>query len=176
MTSPLLFNDEYITDDEIRELLEAARWAPTHKMTEPWRFVVLRDKALERFTTFVKRCYKEREQLIPARKLEHKLKKIENSQAILIILMHRDEKERLPEWEEMAAVSSAVNNIWIAASNNHINGYWSTPFYIKNMENFLEMNEWESCLGIFYLGKTDKELPENRKRKPVESFTRWLYE
>merc|ERR1719221_1603579 len=34
-----------VTDDEVRLLLEAANWAPTHKRTEPWRFVVFKGQA-----------------------------------------------------------------------------------------------------------------------------------
>ena len=33
------------TDSDIELMLEAANWAPTHKRTEPWRFVVLRGPA-----------------------------------------------------------------------------------------------------------------------------------
>ena len=39
------FTDYYVTDDEIRELLEAARWAPSWANTQVWEFVVVRDKA-----------------------------------------------------------------------------------------------------------------------------------
>lgn len=30
-----------ITQQQLELMLEAARWAPTHKLTEPWHFVVL---------------------------------------------------------------------------------------------------------------------------------------
>jgi nitroreductase len=30
-------------------MLEAARWAPTHKLTEPWHFVVLEGSSKEAF-------------------------------------------------------------------------------------------------------------------------------
>lgn len=30
-----------ITRDKLQLMLEAARWAPTHKLTEPWHFVVI---------------------------------------------------------------------------------------------------------------------------------------
>ena len=40
------FTDYYVTDDEIKEILEAARWAPSWANTQTWEFVVVRDKAL----------------------------------------------------------------------------------------------------------------------------------
>jgi nitroreductase len=40
------FTDYAVTDDEIRQLLEAARWAPSWANTQVWEFIVVRDKAL----------------------------------------------------------------------------------------------------------------------------------
>ncbi|WP_262920595.1 nitroreductase family protein [Hymenobacter sp. 5516J-16] len=38
---PVLFEPGRVVPDElVRELLENATWAPTHKRTEPWHFVV----------------------------------------------------------------------------------------------------------------------------------------
>ena len=40
------FTEDYITDDEIRQLLEAARWAPSWANTQTWEFIVVRDPEL----------------------------------------------------------------------------------------------------------------------------------
>jgi nitroreductase len=40
------FSDYVVTDEEIRKLLEAARWAPSWANTQVWEFIVVRDKAL----------------------------------------------------------------------------------------------------------------------------------
>jgi nitroreductase len=40
------FTDYSVTDDEITELLEAARWAPSWANTQVWEFIVVRDKGL----------------------------------------------------------------------------------------------------------------------------------
>ncbi len=40
------FTDYAVTDDEITELLEAARWAPSWANTQAWEFIVVREKAL----------------------------------------------------------------------------------------------------------------------------------
>jgi len=34
--TPKDFNGNEVTQDEMRDVLEAANWAPTHKKTEPW--------------------------------------------------------------------------------------------------------------------------------------------
>jgi len=40
------FTDYEVTDDEIRQMLEAARWAPSWANTQVWEFIVVRDRAL----------------------------------------------------------------------------------------------------------------------------------
>ncbi len=40
------FSDYFVSDEEIRALMEAARWAPSWANTQAWEFVVVRDKAL----------------------------------------------------------------------------------------------------------------------------------
>jgi hypothetical protein len=40
--SPLPAGDNSsITREKLETILDAARWAPTHKLTEPWHFVVI---------------------------------------------------------------------------------------------------------------------------------------
>ena len=38
------FKPELITDDTIRRILEAARWAPSPFNTQPWEFIIIKDK------------------------------------------------------------------------------------------------------------------------------------
>ena len=59
-----VFPDQYvpakrIPDDIISQLLENANWAPSHKLTEPWRFVVFAGEGLKKFAEFQSGLYKE---------------------------------------------------------------------------------------------------------------------
>lgn len=38
------FTDYYVTDEELKELLEAARWSPSWANTQTWDFVIVRDR------------------------------------------------------------------------------------------------------------------------------------
>lgn len=174
MTSPILFTDEKVTDVEINEMLDVARWAPTHKMTQPWRYAVVRGKALDRFAQFVETQYKNKENPLSGKKLEKKVFKVKKAQAIIIILRRRDPEERIPEWEETAAVACSVENMWIYACNMGMGGYWSTPFFIENMAEFTPLHDGEKCMGIFYLGKVPSDMPDVRKRKSVDEIARWI--
>jgi len=38
---PPMYNGQPVSDEIIPLLLENAHWAPTHPLTDPWRFVVV---------------------------------------------------------------------------------------------------------------------------------------
>ena len=52
------FTDEDIKKEDILTILEAANAAPTHKRTQPWRFVVFRKEGLERLGAELSRIYR----------------------------------------------------------------------------------------------------------------------
>eukprot|EP00878_Enallax_costatus_P042711 GHUV01050160.1.p2 GENE.GHUV01050160.1~~GHUV01050160.1.p2 ORF type:complete len:131 (+),score=34.92 GHUV01050160.1:649-1041(+) len=56
-------------------MLEAARWAPTHKRTEPWNFVVLSGKSKTQFEELTLKCCEELLQADEAYKVMTKLKR-----------------------------------------------------------------------------------------------------
>jgi len=53
--------------------------------------------------------------------------------------MKRDPKESLPEWEEVAAVAMAVQNLWLSSHEKGIGGYWSSPGVVQHLGDFLEL-------------------------------------
>src|SRR5580658_10637129 len=48
-TKPVDFNGKPIDDQQILQLLELANWAPSHGLTEPWRFIVYSGEAVRGF-------------------------------------------------------------------------------------------------------------------------------
>lgn len=174
---PKTYNDRPIEKAIIEEILENANWAPTHKFTEPWRFKVFRGKALERLSTYLSTWYKDN---IPAEKYsEKKFEKTKanplRSSCVIAICMQRDPEGSIPEWEEIAAVACAVQNMYLTCAAHNIGCYWSSPRSILEARDFLQLGDGESCLGLFYMGYHD--LPEMAgKRKPIQDKTEWLEE
>lgn len=161
--TPLMFNNKEIDSKTIDLLMELANWAPTHRMTEPWRFVVISGASKERFGTLAAQAYKEHTRKFDELKFMKTKRKWERSSHVLAIVLHRDLNDRLPEWEEIAAVSMAVQNLWLASTQYNIGGYWSTPSWREGMDGALELEENETCMGFFYLGHYDVELPEGQR-------------
>lgn len=166
---PSQYNDEAISQDELEQLLEAANWAPTHRKTEPWRFKVLRGKSKTKFSAFLGSLYLKHTENPSKFKHRKIIDKFQQSSCVIAICMQRDPKESVPEWEEVAAVSMAVQNMWLTATELQIGSYWSSPQLIQYFNEFFEFSEGERCLGLFYLGKTDQKWPEGERKSPIKN-------
>jgi nitroreductase len=174
---PAQYTDKPVDTGTIERLLELANWAPTHRRTEPWRFVVFHDKGLGRLSEYMIEFYDQNTPVEQQSELKRKkaggnpLK----SGAVIAIVMARDAEERVPEWEELAAVSASVQNMWIACSAMGLGSYWSTPRAALEAADFLGLKENERCLGLMYIGHYDGEWPEG-VRGPVSEKVRWITE
>lgn len=171
---PAQYNTNSISKEEILKVLQSANWAPTHKKTEPWRFKVLQGEKLLDLGKFLSAKYKE----TTVDFSEFKYNKLQDNPTkaacIIAICMQRDPKESLPEWEEIAATAMAVQNMWLTCAELKIGAYWSSPGLIKYMDQFLTLQQGERCLGFFYMGKYDEELPQGLRKSEIETKVEWL--
>ena len=164
-----------IDRDILEQLLENANWAPTHKRTEPWRFQVFHSaESRNSLGDYLSEFY--RQNTAPEAFSEEKMiKNGENPRragAVIAIILHRDPAESLPEFEEIAAVAMAVQNMWLSCAALGLGSYWSTPRAALEARDFLTLAPNERCLGLFYMGWHDMpELPG--KRGPVVEKTIW---
>lgn len=164
--NPLQYGDAEISETELSQILESANWAPTHKRTEPWRFKVIQGHAKNRFAEFMVKKYMENtpaESQTERKKLDI-IDKCNLSHTIVLINMKAS--GQLPEWEELASTSMAVQNMWLMSTAMGIGAYWSSPSTISQMNEFIPFEEEEKCFGIFYMGKLKTDLVEGT-RKPM---------
>lgn len=173
---PAMYSGEKIEDSVILELLELANYAPTHKLTQPWRFIVVSGDGKTRLGNFLANEYRlsTDPQLFSEVKYKKKLINTEKASHILAIIMQRDNKESIPEWEEIAAVSCAVQNIWIAACSLGLGCYWSTPKDIIGQPAIFQLEGREKCLGLFYIGKPKAQFDNPKVRKPMSEKIRFM--
>ncbi|AFL81095.1 nitroreductase [Aequorivita sublithincola DSM 14238] len=171
---PAQYNDQPISKEEILAILETANWAPTHKRTEPWRFKVFHGESQVALGKFAAETYKQTtsnfSEFTYAKFMDNPVK----AGCVIAICMQRDPKESLPEWEEIAATSMAVQNMWLTVHEMGIGAYWASPGIIKHMDKLIKMEEGEQCLGFFYMGKYNDELPEGTRKSTIEEKTTWI--
>jgi len=159
----------------LEQLLENANWAPTHKLTEPWRFQVFHSpESREALSNYLADHY--RRTTPPDLFSEEKMQKMsENPRragAVIAIVLHRDPQESLPEFEEIAAVAMAVQNMWLTCTAHNLGCYWGTSKAALEAHDFLQLAPNERCLGMFYLGW--HEAPDvPGKRRDIAEKTVW---
>ena len=177
---PEQYSGEAIDRDLVRQILEHATCAPTHKRTEPWRFTVFMGSGRARLASLQSECYKAVTEANKTFK-EERYKSLQNkpfqSACVIVIGMKRDEKKGVPEVEEMGAVFCALENIYLSTAANGLAGYFSTGgvTYFEEAKALFGLGPEDRLLGFFHMG-VPKEWPAPHERKPVDAVTHWVLE
>lgn len=170
---PASYIDQAIPDEVIKELLTYANYAPSHKLTQPWFFTVFKGEGLLGLADQLAELYRlqTKDEQFLQKKYDTIREKVLKSAAVIAINIAYSGV--VPRWEEIAAVGCATQNLWLAASAKGIGGYWSTPATLRDMQEFLQLEEHEECLGLFYLGY-HREKERLGPRRPIEEKIRWV--
>ena len=152
-----MFTGELVEDHIINQMLENAVWAPTHKLTEPWRFMVFTGKGLKKLAHFQADLYKkihEKTGKFKEEKYQTLLKKPLLASHVIAIGMKRDEKNQIPEIEEIEAVACAVQNMSLTATAYGVGCYWGSGgiTYAEEAKEFFNLNENDKFLGFLFVG------------------------
>ena len=171
---PKQYNDEPILKEELDKVLSAANWAPNHKKTEPWRFKVLQGNSRLEFADFLVNKNAEIEGKPSSFKRKKIVSKFEQSHTIIAICIQKSPKGKPPEWEELSAVAMAVQNMWLTCTALKIGAYWSSPSLKDLVGDYFDLQEGESCLGFFYMGKYDGELEPGKRKSEIETKVQYF--
>lgn len=176
---PGKYKDRAVHKEQIEKMLEAANWAPTHGLTEPWRFKVFSGEGLKNLLQFQADFYKKN---TPAdsflqSKYDGIINRADKATYVIAICMKRQETERIPEIEEVMATAAAVQNMALMATAYGMGTLWSTGFGVlsNDMKTYLGLGEKDKCLGTLYVGYPEGEWPEG-KRNIWMNKVEWIEE
>lgn len=175
---PAQYSKEIIKKEIIYKILESANWAPTHKLSEPWRFTVFSGFGLNKLSDYISELYRKITSINGSFD-ESKFQKLKNNPLlashVISIGMKRDAKERLPEIEEIEAVACAVQNMQLTATAYGIGCYWGSGgvTYYEEAKPFFGLDAKDKLLGFLYLGYPKSKWPTS-KRKPIDDKVSWV--
>ena len=153
------FRPEPVARQVVAELLDLARWAPNHHLTNPWRFRVLGPESLAR----LKRAAGPE----AAPKLERA--------PTLIACTAIGSADPIEAEENLLAAACAAYIVLLAAHGRGLAAYWRTPGVLRTAEGLgaLGIGPEERFVGLLYLGRPIQEqrAPE---REPLEHYGEWL--
>jgi nitroreductase len=167
-----------IDDEIVNQILENARWAPTHKLTEPWRFVVFARDGIRKLANSQAEIYKNvtgADGTFNEGKYQKLLSKPILSSHIIAVIMMRDERKSVPEVEETGSVFCAIQNMYLTATAYGVGGYLSTGgiTYFREARELFGLGIEDRLVGFFHLGVPKRMYPEG-KRKPLTQISRWV--
>lgn len=161
------YNNKEVTEETVRALLQDARWAPTHGMRQPWRFIFVGQQELPSFAKQVASTYPEERQ-------ENRENYLNEPNAILVAVMEIPELEK--QWDEnFGAIASLLQNFWLLAWEKQLGVVWKTNphIYDKQVKKILDVKENEKIVGFIHMGYFD-EAPEPKERISLDDkFTRF---
>lgn len=168
-----------IPDEIIWQILENANRAPTHKMTEPWRFTVFTGEGLQHFSKMQSEVYSK---YAGEKFKETKLLNLTNyplmSSHVIAIGMKRNNENIIPEIEEIIATASAIENMYLTVAAYELGGYLSTGgiTYIEEAKSYFDLKADDKLIGFFYIGYPANVPDTLSKRKPVKEKVKWVVE
>ena len=166
-----------IPDEIIWQILENANRAPNHKQTEPWRFKVFSGNGLKQFAELQAGIYKQYSgNSFNEGRYQKLLEYPMLSSHVISIGLKRNEKDILPEIEEIEAVACAVQNMFLTVTAYGLGSYWTTAgiTYFKESKAHFDLGENDKLLGFFYIGYIAKPFKAPSRREPIANKVQWI--
>lgn len=153
------FGPDPVGREELEALLELARWAPNHNLTDPWRFRVLGPRALE---------------ALKAAAGPEGAAKLERAPT-LVVASSLVAAEPVQAEEDLQATACAVLIVLLAAHARGLASYWRTPAVLRTAEGraAVGLPDHERFVGLIHLGtpRQERAAPE---RAGLEKVVAWL--
>lgn len=175
-TPPRFLDKREVEKEKVIQLLENANWAPTHKNTEPWRFKIyegeVKQKLADQIFSFLSEKIKSGAE-INQQKVDKLMENIKRVPVVMTVIMERDEAKRIPEWEEIAAVSMAIQNMWLTATEKGLGAFFASPQFMPMLDDILGIKPGQKALGFFYVGYIAMDFP-SPGRGEIDDKVEWM--
>ena len=177
-TSVRRFRSDPVPRETIQQLLECAVRAPNHKLTEPWRFVVLTGSSRDSFADIRARHRLKRftDPASPeAQAASDKVRRESRETPVYIVVMTAVSQDDVTREDDYAAAMMAIANLMTAAQALGLGTYLRTGGVMRDpaLLQLAAVPENFRVVGVLSLGyPVDEEQP--RRRRPASELTRWL--
>lgn len=147
------YGSEPLRPETLRELLDLARYAPNHHLTQPWRFRVLGPET----TAQLEEACGEKEAM--------KLRRAPT----LVLATAALSGDPVTDEEDLHATACAVYAVLLGATARGLASYWRTPavFREPRVRTLLDLTAGERVVALIHLGPAVSE-PPAKDRAPLE--------
>jgi len=146
------------TREQIEHMLEAATHAPNHYKVQPWKFIVLADKAREELGGVMAKSLAGRLEETTSDKAQALLDKERNkllrSPVIIVVVAEPPQLPRVLEIENIEATAAAVQNMLLVAEEMGLACMWRTgdAAYDPRVKQWLGLAPDDHIVSFLYVG------------------------
>lgn len=160
------FKTDPIAVEEIIELLNIAKWAPNHKVNEPWRFKLYAGAGKEKFVQAFLDSMKTADGEIPQKAL-NKAQYFRDIPLHLVAIMPVDPRQRRFD-EDYGALSSVLQNFQLAAWERGIGMIWRSNDWIYDpvFREAIGVGPGEKIVATMMMGYP-AHIPEKQPRTDI---------
>jgi nitroreductase len=152
------FAPEAVPAAVVAELVELARWAPNHNLTNPWRFRVVGPEALRG---------------LKAAAGPEAASKLDRAPTLVAVSCVRAD-DPVQDEEDLLATACAVYALLLGAHARGLAGYWRTPSVLRTQAGraAVGMPDGERFVALVHLGwaREDKRPPARMAVEEVLTF------
>jgi nitroreductase len=181
--SARLYKTGKVTDRQLETILEAARWAPSGANTQPWEFIVTRDrKKMKRVREIYAKEWNDRKREDP---VHYKgIKKDYVGDVSVLVLACGDARTkqvylttRQPADREklfQASVANAVEQMMLAAASMNLGTVWvSVREEVEpELRKLFQVPDELRLLWVVPIGHA-RSWPKAKRRRPITAFTHY---
>jgi nitroreductase len=169
------FAPEPVDRETLEELLELARWAPNHNLTNPWRFRVLGPRSLARLkAAAAELAAAEAGSDDEAEKLgAAAAAKLDRAPTLVVCSALRAD-DPVQDEEDRYATACAAYVVLLGAHARGLAGYWRTPGVLRSDagRRAVGLGSDEHFIGLLHLGRARQEAtpPDRDEAETYVSF------
>lgn len=173
------YEDRPVPDEIIERALDAARWAPNHKLTEPWRFLVVGPETRQALGRVAERLALLKAGSMPPeerdRQVTRAVEKITKLPALVVIAVVRSPDDAFREREDYAAACCAAQNLQLSLWADGVGCQWGSGGVTRDDESYRILGldqDAVDIVGFFKIGYP-RDVPK-LSRRPLAEVTRRL--
>ena len=164
-----LYEPDPVPNAVVRDAIDVARWAPNHRLTQPWRFYLIGPATRRGVTDLAVEIdvAKKGERAGPVRRA-----RLDAVPGFLVLTTRRSE-DALLEREDYAACCCATQNLMLHLWQRGIGTKWTTGGITRDPRFYALLGidpTKESVVGLIWYGKP-KVVPKQERKSVAELIT-----
>lgn len=167
-----VFEDRPVSLELVKKMLDTAVWVPNHKMTQPWRFVLVHGEGRKRIAE-VSRALNERRERDPEKAKEIGLKFYNKLMAVpmFLLVVMKEHPHPVVREEDYASVSCLIHNFSLLSWEQGLGLVWETYplLHEPSFREALGIGQGEKIVGSLHVGYPAK-VPSAQPRIPAEQL------